>query len=217
VAGEACATPLVANHYDRLPSTKLYNEYGPSEACVWASVARLQDSDRYNGITIGRPIANTQLYVLDEQKRLLPKGVPGELYIGGDNVSPGYLGHEELSRKAFIDNPFVDDGSMLYKTGDRVRLLDDGRVAYIGRVDHQIKVRGFRVEPGEIEATIAEHPAVDAAIVLLDTSASMDAEIDALIYDIDEPTLAALLSELNSTNVHGIPLPTIRTNDRGES
>jgi acyl carrier protein len=116
---------------------------------------------------IGRPLPNTQVYILDAQKQLVPIGVPGELYIGGVGVTRGYLNRPELTAERFIPNPFSkDSGSRLYKTGDLVRYLPDGNIEYLGRIDHQVKIRGFRIELGEIEAVLRQHRAVEDAVVI---------------------------------------------------
>jgi aspartate racemase len=116
---------------------------------------------------IGRPLPNTQVYILDAQKQLVPIGVPGELYIGGVGVTRGYLNRPELTAERFIPNPFSNDsGSRLYKTGDLARYLPDGNIEYLGRIDHQVKIRGFRIELGEIEAVLRQNPAVQDAVVI---------------------------------------------------
>lgn len=169
VAGEACMIELVAKHSTRLPHVQLYNEYGPTEAAVWSSVYAIQDSDAVPGrpMAIGRPIANTQLYVLDRHLNGVPIGVPGELYIGGAGLTRGYLGRPDLTAERFVPHPFgTASGSRLYKTGDRVRYRADGNIEFLGRIDHQIKIRGFRIEPGEIEAQMLQYPAVSEALVV---------------------------------------------------
>ena len=164
-----------------LPDASLVNEYGPSEACVWASAARLRPDDAERGVTIGRPIANSRLYVVDRALRPLPVGVTGELLIGGANLARGYFGKEDLTAAAFVPDPFAGDGGRLYRSGDRVRYREDGTVEFLGRVDDQLKVRGYRVEPGEIEAVLAGHP---------------DAALTALLDDIEALDERAVLDEL---------------------
>ena len=166
VAGEECSKDLVELHYRALPRTVLFNEYGPTEATVWSSVYRCEPKPRSLRVPIGRPIANTRLYVLDPGLQPAPVGIPGELHIGGPGVARGYLQRPELNAGKFIPNPF-DSGarSCLYKTGDLVRYLPDGNIEYLGRLDHQVKIRGFRIEVGEIEAALCDCPGVHAAVV----------------------------------------------------
>ena len=139
----------------------VWNLYGPTETTIWSAVQRLHPGER---ITIGRPIANTQLHVLDELRQPTPTGVAGELYIGGDGLARGYLGRPELTRERFVANPIGDAGSArLYRTGDLARALPDGRVEILGRVDAQVKIRGCRVEPEEVEVALRRLPGVRAA------------------------------------------------------
>ena len=139
---------------------ELYNSYGPTECTDIAAYYKLTNKDFENEalIPIGKPNANVQLYVLDKKLNQLPVGVPGELYIGGQGVGPGYVNNEKLTEEKFIVNPFYESGKghsiRLYKTGDKVRRLADGDLEFIGRFDHQIKLRGFRIEPGEIESAL---------------------------------------------------------------
>jgi aryl carrier-like protein len=147
----------------------LVNEYGPTETVVGCCVYQVSKGQEYSGsIPIGRPIANTQLYVLDENLQPVAVDETGELYIGGDGVARGYLNRPELTAEKFIPNPFSDvPGTRLYKTGDLVRHRQDGDLEFLGRIDNQIKLRGFRIELGEIEAAILEHKNVKEAVVLL--------------------------------------------------
>ena len=167
VAGESCPATLVKDHFSRLPHAALYNEYGPTEATVWCSVYRCEPGDESNLVPIGRPIANTQLYVLDSHMQVVPEGVPGELHVGGEGVSGGYLNRPQLTAERFVPNPFDSTpGARLYKTGDLARFLPDGNIEYLGRIDHQVKVRGFRIELGEIEAALLSHPGVREVVVI---------------------------------------------------
>jgi amino acid adenylation domain-containing protein len=144
---------------------ELWNMYGPTETTVWSTCTRISDTS--NGITIGRPIANTIVRILDARKNLCPIGVPGELCIGGDGVTLGYWNRPELTADRFIPDPFsTTPGATLYRTGDRARWRNDGMLEHLGRLDFQVKLRGFRIEPGEIEAGIAQHPAVREVAVI---------------------------------------------------
>jgi len=142
---------------------ELWNMYGPTETTVWSAVHKVEPGS--GPIMIGKPIANTQLYILDGQRNPVPVGVSGELYIAGDGVARGYLQREELTRERFVSNPFLA-GTRMYRTGDLARWLADGTVECLGRVDHQVKVRGFRIELGEIESRLAEYPGVGEAVVI---------------------------------------------------
>jgi amino acid adenylation domain-containing protein len=161
VAGEECPPALVRHHQQLLPETRLFNEYGPTEATVWSTVQECSDLETSSRVPIGRAIANAQVYVLDHSLNPVPVGVPGELYIGGLGVARGYLHQPELTAERFLPDPFSDvPGARVYRTGDRARWRADGSLEFLGRIDQQIKLRGFRIEPGEIEAVLLEHPAV---------------------------------------------------------
>jgi amino acid adenylation domain-containing protein len=139
----------------------LWNAYGPTETTVWSSLARLQPGDQ---VTAGRPLANTRIYVLNAAHQPVPIGVAGEVFIGGDGVAAGYLNRPELTAERFVPDPHVR-GATMYRTGDLGRLLVDGRLEHLGRLDQQLKVRGFRVEAGEVETALQAHPLVAAAVV----------------------------------------------------
>ncbi|MFD9064423.1 amino acid adenylation domain-containing protein, partial [Kitasatospora purpeofusca] len=146
----------------RAGGVELWNMYGPTETTIWSAVAEVGDGP----ISIGAPIANTELHVLDEQGRLTPPGVPGELYIGGAGLARGYLGRPELTAERFVPHPFgAGPQDRLYRTGDLVRRRRDGGIEFLGRLDHQVKVRGFRIELGEIESELARRPEVGHAVV----------------------------------------------------
>ncbi|MFI6759827.1 AMP-binding protein [Micromonospora sp. NPDC050417] len=166
--GEALPLPLARELRSRV--ARLVNAYGPTEATIWATAADLPEGAQQ--VTIGRPLPNTRAYVLDDRMRPVPVGVPGELYLGGRGVAAGYLRQPELTEERFVPDPFVPAASggtagRLYRTGDLVRRLPDGRLDFIGRTDQQVKIRGHRVEIGEIEAELTAHPAVVAAAVVL--------------------------------------------------
>ncbi|WP_414584330.1 amino acid adenylation domain-containing protein [Scytonema sp. PCC 10023] len=174
VGGESCSTELVERHRLSLPHTSLFNEYGPTEATVWSSVYNCQNYDLKNSVPIGRPIANTQIYLLDSHLQPVPIGVPGEVYIGGLGLAKGYLNRPDLTEEKFIPNPFnkSKESDRLYKTGDLVRYLADGNIEFLGRIDNQVKVRGFRIELGEIEVVLTQHSEVKEAVVMAQQDAT---------------------------------------------
>lgn len=163
-SGEALPRELQDRLFAQL-DTELHNLYGPTEAAVDVSWWACDPASALNFIPIGRAIANTQLHVLDGELRPVPIGVAGELHIGGVQVARGYLNRPELTAEKFIDDPFRA-GGRLYKTGDLARFLPDGNVEFLGRIDHQVKIRGLRIELGEIEAVLNTHPGVREAIVM---------------------------------------------------
>jgi amino acid adenylation domain-containing protein len=168
VAGEPCPAELVQHHAEMLPRAALFNEYGPTEATVWSSVYRFGPSVPFCGlVSIGRPVANTQIYVLDPQLQPVPIGVTGEVYIGGDGVARGYLNRPAQTAERFVSHAFnAKPGARCYRTGDLARFLADGNIEFIGRNDFQVKIRGYRIELSEIELALAQHPDVREAVVL---------------------------------------------------
>ncbi|MGZ4134932.1 MAG: non-ribosomal peptide synthetase, partial [Tumebacillaceae bacterium] len=167
IGGEALHADDVAFWLDNAPDTELINEYGPTETVVGSIVHTVsRDLEVSGSIRIGRPIANTQIYLLDNHQQLVPVGVPGEIYIGGAGVARGYLNLPELTAERFVPNPFDRNRSAkLYKTGDLARYLQNGELEYIGRIDDQVKVRGYRIELGEIESVLAHHSDVKDVVV----------------------------------------------------
>jgi amino acid adenylation domain-containing protein len=159
--GEAMSRDLADGLLDR--AGQVWNLYGPTEATVFASVAAVT---RDQPVTIGRPVDNTRLHVLDARGELVPPGTPGELYIGGDGLAAGYLGDPDLTRARFVCAPACGD-ALLYRTGDRVRRLPDGRIEFLDRLDDQIKINGYRIEPGEVEAALRGYPGVAEALVVV--------------------------------------------------
>ena len=170
VVGGEKLVPSHLNAWQNMPpNTIFFNEYGPTETlvgcCVYQVPKHKQDTVMF---PIGRPAANTQMYVLDIRMQLVPVGVVGELYVGGVQLARGYLDRPELTAERFIPNPFSTEiGARLYRTGDTVRWLPNGILDFIGRMDRQVKIRGYRIELGEIEATLAKHPEVQEALVIV--------------------------------------------------
>ncbi|MEH2355882.1 non-ribosomal peptide synthetase [Nostoc sp.] len=158
VAGEACPAELIKQWSI---GRNFFNAYGPTEATVCATIAKCNDEEK---ISIGKAIANTQVYILDENLQPVPVGVPGELHIGGVGLARGYLNRPELTQEKFITNLF--GSGRLYKTGDLARYLPDGNIEYLGRIDNQVKIRGFRIELGEIEALLSRHDDVQICCVI---------------------------------------------------
>jgi amino acid adenylation domain-containing protein len=194
--------PLQADLADALLARcgTLWNMYGPTETTVWSTCCEI--TRPVGSITIGRPIANTSVWMLDERQQLCPIGVPGEIWIGGDGVTLGYLNRPELTDERFIADPFGwAPGARLYRTGDRGRWRNDGQIEHLGRTDFQVKVRGYRIELGEIEAALLAHAGVARAVVV--TREDRPADVRLAAYLVAEPgrTLdgAALKAHLRAT------------------
>ncbi|MFE7599313.1 amino acid adenylation domain-containing protein [Streptomyces sp. NPDC057494] len=163
--GEALPLPLAREL--RARTARLFNVYGPTETTIWSTCAELPAAPAQ--VRIGRPIANTQVYVVDEQLRPTPLGIPGELLIGGDGIAHGYHGRPGLTAERFVPNPFGPPGTRLYRTGDQAAWTPGGELDFLGRIDDQVKIRGHRIELGEIEAALLEHPALAQAAVAVRT------------------------------------------------
>ena len=161
----------------------LVNGYGPTENTTFTCCQLLRAGDEIaNSVSLGRPIANTRVYILDERLQPVITGAPGELYASGDGLARGYLNRPELTAEKFIPDPFAEEpGARLYRTGDLARYLEDGRIEFLGRRDEQVKVRGFRIELGEIEAVLASHPALRSAAVIAKEDASGDKRLVAFL------------------------------------
>lgn len=151
VAGEACTTEMVNKHFEELPKVNLYNEYGPTEATVWCIAHKISKKDVTGTIPIGRPVSGSQIILLDDRMNIMPKGAIGEIYVGGPGLSNGYLKRPELTANSFLTNPNTDKEGKLYKTGDLARYNADGNLEFLGRKDHQVKIRGHRIELEEIK------------------------------------------------------------------
>lgn len=191
-SGEALSYEITQRFYSRLPSSELHNLYGPTEASVDVTYWACPKTERRGIVPIGRPVANTQLYVLDPAGEPLPAGVPGELMLGGVQLARGYLNRPELTAEKFITHR---EFGRLYRTGDLSRWLPDGNVEYLGRLDFQVKLHGFRIELGEIEAALSSHPGVIEAAAGVVERRPGDQRLAAWIVARAEPPSAAELRE----------------------
>jgi acyl-coenzyme A synthetase/AMP-(fatty) acid ligase/aryl carrier-like protein len=199
VAGEALKRELAERLFAQTPVQRLCNLYGPTETTTYSTWVAM---DRDSGFAphIGRPLANTQVYMLDRHLQPVPMGASGELYIGGAGVARGYFNRDELTAERFLPNPFID-GERMYKTGDLGRWRADGNIEYLGRNDFQVKIRGFRIELGEIESRLIEHEAVRDAVVLAREDQPGDKRLVAYIVTHDDTAMDAdaLRSHLSAT------------------
>jgi amino acid adenylation domain-containing protein len=179
--GEPLSLKIVQKLYQNHPERQIFNLYGPTEATTYATFTLVQPNESKSP-TIGRPLFNTQIYILDRHLQLVPIGVPGELHIGGEGLARGYLNHPELTKEKFIPNLFDNSNfNRLYKTGDLVRYLPDGNIEFLGRIDNQVKIRGFRIELGEIEAILFQHPFVEQTVVIVREDTSGDKRLVAYL------------------------------------
>jgi amino acid adenylation domain-containing protein len=194
--GDALLPDRVSRAMRALPDVRLINGYGPTEATTFSCCFDVTAGAQFDAsVPIGRPLANTTAYVLDRELQPVPVGVPGELHVGGDGVAIGYLNRPELTAERFIQSPFGED--RLYRTGDTVRWRPDGRLEFLGREDLQVKVRGFRVEPGEVEAVLAAHPGVRESAVVAPSDADGNRRLTAFVVaegGVDEPGLRTHLA-----------------------
>ena len=180
--GETLNQDLVNQFYQRLPWARLHNLYGPTEATIDATFSECVASSTLATASLGGPIANTNVYVLDQRGELVPAGVPGELYIGGAGLARGYIGESALTAQSFLPDPFSHlPGARLYRTGDLVRWRADGNLEYLGRLDMQVKLRGYRIELGEIEAVLRQHPEVSQALVALKDNGAGEKRLTAYV------------------------------------
>ncbi|WP_051712775.1 non-ribosomal peptide synthetase [Spirillospora albida] len=202
--GEALPPQLVRDARALLPDARISNIYGPTEATVF--VTGWYDDGNTDGFApIGRPMANTRAYVLDERLQPVPVGVPGELYVAGDGLARGYLRRPSLSADRFVACPFGGPGERMYRTGDLVRWNRAGHIEYLGRLDHQVKVRGFRIELGEIETALAAHPDVSQSVVVARRDAAGDTAL--VGYVVGGPVDAAALRAFVATSLPDYMVP----------
>jgi acyl-CoA synthetase (AMP-forming)/AMP-acid ligase II/acyl carrier protein len=178
---------------------RLVNAYGPTETTIWSTTAEIEPP--VTAAPIGTPLANTRAYLLDELLDPAPYGLPGELYLGGAGVARGYHGRPALTAERFVPDPYGPAGGRLYRTGDRVRYAEDGTLEFLGRVDNQVKLRGHRIEPGEVEARLLEHPGVTEAAVVV----RGDDDPRLVAYVVSDAAAADLRSHLART----LPAPLV--------
>ncbi|HWH70558.1 MAG TPA: condensation domain-containing protein, partial [Candidatus Sulfotelmatobacter sp.] len=190
LAGEPLAAALVDQIYAESPIEKVYDLYGPTETTTYSTFALRKPGAP---ATIGRPLDNEQVYLLDSHLQPVPIGIPGELYIGGAGLAREYLNRPDLTAERFIDHPFIA-GARLYKTGDLARWRVDGNLEFLGRIDHQVKIRGFRIELGEIEAALKKHPAVHEAVVVAREDPSGDKRL--MAYVVQNPGHSLTVADL---------------------
>ena len=210
VGGSACNPLSMRTVLERGAPERLLNAYGPTESTTFAASYVVREvPPGATAVPIGRPVTNTQIYVLDRHLQPVPVGVVGELYIGGDGLARGYYKRPELTVEKFVANPFSHmPGDRLYRTGDRVRYLPDGNIQYLGRFDDQVKIRGFRVEPGEIESVLRLHPAVHQAIVVAREDTDEDQRLTAyIVSDKATPDLATQLRTYTTTRLPNYMVP----------
>jgi amino acid adenylation domain-containing protein len=188
LAGEPLAAALVDEIYRNSRVAQVYDLYGPSEDTTYSTwTLRRGDAPA----TIGRPIANTRVYLLDAHRQPVPKGVPGELYVAGSGLARGYLNRPQLTAKSFLPDPFATEPqARMYRTGDLARYLPDGNIEYLGRIDQQVKLRGFRIELGEIEATLVAHASVRESVVVCREDEPGDAKLAAYVVAADNAALS---------------------------
>lgn len=197
VAGESCPSELVQHHSQLQPEVSLFNEYGPTEATVWSSVYYCHIPATGTEISIGSPITNTQIYILDSHLHPVPVGIPGEIYISGEGLARGYLNQSGITSEKFIPHPFSQKpGVRLYKTGDLAKYLTDGNIEFLGRIDNQVKIRGFRIELGEIETALNQYPGVRETVVIAREDVPGNKRLVA--YVVTEPKLAITVNELRN-------------------
>ena len=203
-SGEALPPDLTRRFFERLPGVELHNLYGPTEAAVDVTFWACEERDRRGMVPIGRPVANTQIHVVDRQLRQRPVGVAGELLIGGVQVARGYLARPELTAERFVpDSLSAEPGARLYRTGDLARVLADGALEFLGRIDHQVKLRGLRIELGEIEAALSRHPAVAQAVVTVREDSPGNPQLAA--YYVPAGDLQVTIADLRATLRETLP------------
>jgi amino acid adenylation domain-containing protein len=170
-SGEVLSSELQQRFFEKL-TVRLYNLYGPTEAAIDVTYWECKSDSNHKNIPIGKPISNTQIYILDTDLQPVPIGVAGEIYIGGFNVARGYWNNQQLTEERFINNPFDVNNTKMYRTGDKAKFLADGNIDFLGRIDYQVKIRGNRIELGEIETILKQYQCIEDAVVLVRTDIS---------------------------------------------
>ncbi|MBN3892533.1 MAG: amino acid adenylation domain-containing protein [Nostoc sp. JL31] len=204
-AGESCTDDIVKRWWNS--QRRFFNAYGPTEATVWSTVAEI--SHIIEKPPIGRPIPNTQIYILDKHLQPLPIGITGELYIAGEGLAQGYLNCPELTTEKFVPNPFNDKkGARLYKTGDLARYRPDGNIEFLGRIDNQVKIRGFRIELSEIETVLSKHQSVQKAVVIVKENISGNKYLVAyIVLNVEMQNFSSLLRKFLKEKLPEYMLP----------
>lgn len=219
VVGEAVSVSWVNKWLQIYPEIKIANAYGPTEAAddITQFIVDKPFPENQRTVPIGKPLANLNLYILDEQMKLLPIGAPGEIYVSGVGVGAGYWKNEEKTKLSFVPNPFIDATKkllgrtdLLYKTGDLGRWLSDGNIEFLGRIDHQVKIRGFRVELGEIESFLVQHQAIRDAVVVVKEENPNDERLVAYVvpkleFYQDDSTNSLLVQQLRDLLKEKLP------------
>lgn len=206
-SGEALTVELEREFFAQ-SSSELHNLYGPTEAAVDVTSWKCNVQDNGMTVPLGTPISNIKVYILDQERHPVPVGVPGELYLGGVGLARGYWNNPALTAESFIPHPFAEDeGERLYRTGDLARWLNDGWLEFLGRVDHQVKIRGHRVELGEIEATLESHPSVRHAAVVATNTARHELQLTG--YIVPRDTVQLTSAEIRQWLAERLPTPMV--------
>jgi amino acid adenylation domain-containing protein/non-ribosomal peptide synthase protein (TIGR01720 family) len=203
VGGDACSWNLIQRIRSLAEDCVIWNHYGPTEATVGALAYQVQGELQSETVPLGQPLGNVQAYILDEELRPLPIGVAGELHLGGAGLARGYINRSDATAEKFIPNPFSESGERLYKTGDRARYLSDGEIEFLGRIDNQVKIHGYRIEPGEIESTLRGHEDVATCVVIAREDHRGARQLVAYVVTRDRKKLTS--AELRSFLNHRLP------------